>query len=176
MSYSVLSPLDSLLLLGALYLSVFEQPASRVFFSLLPGCVARYKPGKGSVVMEEESLQKTNAENAKNDHDEPTGEEPSVDRPSEGRKDAQKGSGWTVWALVILIGFLLVSSLANLVVSQRAYQSSREQVKAIEQLTQSIKDVQRSIMNLSKMIEQSPQEEEEPEEDSGGVPRGDGSI
>ena len=126
--------------------------------------------------MEEESLQKTNAENAQNHHDEPTGEEPSVDRPSEGRKDAQKGSGWTVWALVILIGFLLVSSLANLVVSQRAYQSSREQVKAIEQLTQSIKDVQRSIMNLSKMIEQSPQEEEEPEEDSGGVPTGDGSI
>ena len=126
--------------------------------------------------MEEESLQKTNAESAQNHHDEPTGEEPSVNRPSEGRRDAQKGSGWAVWVLVILIGFLLVSSLANLVVSQRAYESSRKQVKAIEQLTQSIKDIQRSIVNLSKMIEQAPQEEEEPEEDSGGGPTGDGSI
>ena len=125
--------------------------------------------------MEEESLQKINAESALNHHDEPTGEEPSVNRPSEGGRDAQKGSGWTVWVMVILIGFLLVSSLANLVVSQRAYESSRKQVQAIEQLTQSIKDIQRSIVNLSKMIEQAPQEEEEPEDDS-GLPPGDGSI
>jgi hypothetical protein len=60
-------------------------------------------------------------------------------------------------------------------VSQRAYESSREQIKAIEQLTQSIKEIQRSIVNLSKMIEQAPQEYEEPEEDS-GLPTGDGSI
>ena len=125
--------------------------------------------------MEEESLQKTNAESAQNHQDEPRERSLRSMRPSEGRRDAQKGSGWTVWVLVILIGFLLVSSLANLVVSQRAYESSREQVKAIEQLTQSIKDVQRSIVNLSKMIEQAPQEEEEPEEES-GLPTGDGSI
>jgi hypothetical protein len=125
--------------------------------------------------MEEESLQKINAESALNHHDEPTGEEPSVNRPSEGGRDAQKGSGWTVWVMVILIGFLLVSSLANLVVSQRAYESSRKQVQAIEQLTQSIKDIQRSIVNLSKMIERAPQEEEEPEDES-GLPLGDGSI
>jgi hypothetical protein len=33
--YSVLSPQDSLLFLGALYLSVFEQPGSMDFFSVL---------------------------------------------------------------------------------------------------------------------------------------------
>ncbi|HEX9909381.1 MAG TPA: hypothetical protein VGA86_00745 [Desulfatiglandales bacterium] len=126
--------------------------------------------------MEEESLQKTVAESAQNHHDEPRIEEAPAKGPSEGGRVAQKGSGWTVWVLVILIGFLLVSSIANLVVSQRAYESSRKQVEAIEQLTQSIKDVQRSIVNLSKMIEQTPQEQEEPEEDSGGVPTGDGSI
>ena len=95
--------------------------------------------------MEEESLQKTNAEIAQNHHDEPTGEEPSVNRSSEGGRDAQKGSGWGVWVLIILIVFLLVSSIANLVVSQKVYESSRKQVKAIEQLTQSIKDIQRSL-------------------------------
>jgi len=50
----------------------------------------------------------------------------------------------------------------------------RRQVKAIEQLTQSIKAVQRSIVELSRMIEQSPPEDEEPEED--GRSEGDGSI
>jgi hypothetical protein len=59
-------------------------------------------------------------------------------------------------------------------VSRRAYESSQKQVKAIEQLTQSIKAVQRSIVELSRMIEQSPQEDEEPEED--GRSEGDGSI
>jgi hypothetical protein len=129
----------------------------------------------GSVFMEEELLQKPKAEIAQNHHDEPTREEPAAKRPSDGRTDAQKGLGWGVWVLVILIGFLLVSSIANLVVSQKAYEISREQVKAIEQLTQSIKDIQKSIVNLSEMIEQAPEEEEEPEEKS-GLPTGDGSI
>lgn len=125
--------------------------------------------------MEEKSLQKTSAESAQNHQDEPTREEASAKRPSDGGRDAQKGLGWTVWILVILIVFLLVSSIANLVVSHRAYESSRKQVKAIEQLTQSIKNIQRSIVDLSKMIEQAPQEDEEPEE-AGGLPTGDGSI
>jgi hypothetical protein len=128
----------------------------------------------GSVFMEEESLQKTKAESAQNHHDDPTREEPTAKRPSGGITDAQKGLGWGVWVLIILIVFLLVSSIANLVVSQKAYESSRKQVKAIEQLTQSIKDIQRSIVNLSKMLEQAPSQEEEPEEDGGTV--GDGSI
>jgi cell division protein FtsB len=125
--------------------------------------------------MEEESLQKTNGSSAQSPRDEPRKEEAPTKIPPEEGRSAQKGLGWTVWVLVILIGFLLVSSIANLVVSQRAYESSRKQVKAIEQLTQSIKDIQRSIFNLSKMLEQAPQEEEEPE-DEGGLPSGDGSI
>ena len=125
--------------------------------------------------MEEESLQKTHAESAQSPRDEPRKEEAPPKISPEAGRSAQKGLGWTIWVLVLLIGFLLVSSLANLVVSQRAYESSRKQVQAIEQLTQSIKDIQRSIVNLSKMIEQAPQEEEEPEDDS-GLPPGDGSI
>jgi len=125
--------------------------------------------------MEDESLQKTSAESARNHRDEPRIEEAPAKGASEGGRDAQKGLGWTVWVLVVLIGFLLVSSIANLVVSQRAYENFRKQVKEIEQLTQSIKDIQRSIVDLSKMIEQVPQEDEDPEEES-GLPTGDGSI
>jgi peptidoglycan hydrolase CwlO-like protein len=83
---------------------------------------------------------------------------------------------WTIRVLVVLIAFLLVSSLANLVVSQRAVDSSRKQAEAIKQLTQSLKDIQRSIVNLSNLLEQAQQEGEESDEDSGGLTTGDGSI
>ena len=59
-------------------------------------------------------------------------------------------------------------------IRDRAYEGAQRQVKAIEQLTQSIKDIQRSIVNLSRMLEQPPPDEEEPEEDTGNS--GDGSI
>jgi len=113
--------------------------------------------------MEEESLQKTDAESD------------PIQHSSGRRKEDRKGLGWIVWVLVIMIGFLLAASIANLVVSQRTYEGSRKQVKAIEQLIQSIKDIQRSITNLSRVIEQPPQEDEEPEEEN-EQPSGDGSI
>jgi hypothetical protein len=124
--------------------------------------------------MEEESEQKINPENVQNHPDEQRKEEPPAKPPSDRRTDASKGLGWGVWLLIALIVFLFVSSIANLVVSHRAYESSKKQVTAIEQLTQSIKDIQRSIVNLSRMLEQAPSEEEEFEEDSGTA--GDGSI
>jgi hypothetical protein len=124
--------------------------------------------------MEEESERKINPENPQNHEDEQRKEEPLAKPSSDRRTDAPKGLRWPVWLLVILIVFLFASSLANLVVSQRAYESSQKQVKAIEQLTQSIKAVQRSIVELSRMIEQSPPEDEEPEEE--GRSEGDGSI
>ena len=124
--------------------------------------------------MEEESFQKTNGGGAQPHSEESAKEEPPERRLAGGRRVEQKGLGRTVWLLVVLIVFLFVSSLASLVVSHRAYESSQQQVKAIEQLTQSIKDIQRSIVNLSKMLEQPPPDEEEPEEDTGNS--GDGSI
>jgi hypothetical protein len=125
--------------------------------------------------MEEQSMQKTDSSDAQHHHDEPAKAEAPEKYPNDGSRGGQKGVGWPVWLLVILIVLLFVSSIANLVVSQRAYESSRKQVKAIEQLTQSIKDIQRSIVDLSKMMEQSPPEDEEPEEES-RLPSGDGSI
>jgi Tfp pilus assembly protein PilN len=124
--------------------------------------------------MEEESERKINPENPHSHQDEQRNEEPSAKPSSDQRTDARKRLRWPVWLLVILIVLLFASSIANLVVSQRAYESSQKQVKAIEQLTQSIKAVQRSIFELSRMIEQSPPEDEEPEEDWRS--EGDGSI
>jgi hypothetical protein len=130
----------------------------------------------GSEFMEEDLSRKAGAESEQNPHEEGTGDRPLQTPPTCGRGETQKRLGWGVWVLLILVFILLVSSIANLVVSHRAYESSRNRVKAIEQLTQSIKDMRKSITNLSNMIEQSPQEDEEPEEDSGTAPTGDGSI
>ena len=128
------------------------------------------------MLMEEESFQKTNGSAGRHHYDVPSKEELPEDHPSGGRRSERDGLRWTVWLLLILIVLLFASSIANLVVSQRAHESSLKQVNAIEQLTQSIKDVQRSVANLSKMLEQASPEDEELEEDRAGGPSGDGSI
>ena len=126
--------------------------------------------------MEEESIRKTGGSDVRNPRKEPAKEEGPEKHPNDRRGGVQKSVGWPVWLLVILMGLLFASSIANLVVSQRAYEGSRKQVQAIEQLTQSIRAVQQSIGDLSRMIEQSAPEDQEPEEDRGGAPTGDGSI
>jgi hypothetical protein len=131
----------------------------------------------GSVIVEEESNQKTDGSYMPHHYDEPAKDEaPAEKRPTNASRGGQKVVGWTVWLLLLLIQLLLASSVANLAVSQRAYESSRKQVKAIEQLTQSIRAVQRSLADLARMTEQSSPEDEEPEEEIGGAPTGDGSI
>ncbi|MCU0595042.1 MAG: hypothetical protein MUC98_06205 [Desulfobacterota bacterium] len=124
--------------------------------------------------MEEESTQKTNALGDQNSQAETFKEQPPENGSTGGNRGGQKGVGWPVWLLVCLMGLLLASSIGNLAVSYRAYESSQKQVTAIEQLTQSIKDTQRAIMDLARMLEQPSSEEEEPEEDRGAA--GDGSI
>ena len=115
--------------------------------------------------MAEESLQKANGSSAPYQRDEPAKEEPREKHPTGGRRGEQKGMGWTVWLLIALMVLLFVSSIANLVMSHRAYEISQKQVTAIEQVTQSIKDIQLAIVNLSNMLEQTPAEGEDPEED-----------
>lgn len=124
--------------------------------------------------MEEVSNQKANAWEVQNLQNEP-GKEKAPERHYNGvGRGNERGSRWTLWLVILLMVLLLASSLANLVVSHRAYESSRKEVILIEQLTQSVRDTQRLIMNLAKMLEQSSPEEEEAEEERGSV--GDGSI
>ena len=124
--------------------------------------------------MEEESIQNTGDSSVQHPQDEAEKEQTPEKHPNDGVRGEQKGMRWTDWLLIALMVLLFGSSVANLVVSHRAYESSRKQVTAIEQLTQSIKDIQRSIVNLSNMLDQAPTEEEDSEEDKGSV--GDGSI
>lgn len=125
--------------------------------------------------MAQEWLENNGGPGAREGQDAAIREEPLAKPSPEQRGEGSKGPGWIVWALIIMVAFLLASSVANLIVSQRAYESSLKQVKAMEQLTQSIKDIQKSVAILSKMIEQYPQEYEEPEEEIEHQ-AGDGSI
>jgi len=124
--------------------------------------------------VEEESIQKGVGSDSQNSQAEPLKGQPPEKHPNDASRGGQKRVGWPVWLLIVLIVFLLAASIANLIVSHRAYENSLKQVTAIEQLAQSIKDTQRSIMNLAKMLEQSSPEEEETDEDRGAS--GDGSI
>jgi hypothetical protein len=126
--------------------------------------------------MEEESIQKTDGADAQPHCGELAKELTPEGRPTDKTRTEQRGMRWPVWLLAILILLLLGSSIANLVVSQRAYESSHKQIKAIEQLTQSIKDIQRSVMTLSRMLEQSSPEDQELEEDGTRGAAADGSI
>lgn len=124
--------------------------------------------------MQDEGVEKPDSLEAQNHRGQPGKDEAPEKHLRDINKGGQKSTGWPAWLLVILMVLLLASSVANLVVVHRAYESSRNQVAALEQLTQSLRATQRSIMNLAKMLEQSSSEEEETEEDR--EPAGDGSI
>jgi hypothetical protein len=128
------------------------------------------------VIVEESPSQKTDSPEAANPDDASTQERSSEKHPAGPRRADQSGLTRTVRLLVILNVLLLASSIASLIVSHRACESSLKQLAAVEQLTQSIRDTQKSIMNLSRMLEQSSPEEEEFEEDRAGGPSPDGSI
>jgi hypothetical protein len=128
------------------------------------------------VIVEDRPNQRTAGQEAENPADALGKEQSSETDPAVSRRGDHIGSRRAVWLLAILIVLLCASSIASLVVSHRAYESSLKQVAAIEQLAQSIRDTQRSIMSLARMLEQSQPEEEEFEEDGTGGPAPDGSI
>jgi hypothetical protein len=128
------------------------------------------------VIVEEESVQKADGPDVQHHHEEPAKEEMPGKLLNDGSRGGQKRIGWPVRLLVILIVLLFATSIVNLVVSQRAYESAQKQITAIEELTQSIKAVQRSIVELYRMMEQSPPEDEQPEGERDAWPAEDGSI
>ena len=86
-------------------------------------------------------------------------------RSSEGifgrKRDAQGGFVHALWLLVVLSAFLFGATLVNLGIGMKIYEASSRQTTAIEKLTLSVRDMQKSVLYLSKVIEEAAQSEEE---------------
>ena len=66
-----------------------------------------------------------------------------------------------LWLLVVLSAFLFGATLVNIVIGIRVYETSTKQSMEIEKLTLSVREVQKSVLYLSKAIEETFQAEEE---------------
>lgn len=69
-----------------------------------------------------------------------------------------------IWALVVFAAFLFGSTIVNIVVTRQAYETARNQMKTLGALNESMKEVQRSMAELTQAIreaQEQPREEEE---------------
>ena len=66
-----------------------------------------------------------------------------------------------LWLLVVLSAFLFGATLVNIVIGIRVYETSTKQSMEIEKLTLSVREVRKSVLYLSKAIEETFQAEEE---------------
>jgi hypothetical protein len=76
-------------------------------------------------------------------------------------RDEQGGFVHVLWLLVVLSAFLFGATLVNIGVGMKIYETSSRQTAAIEKLTLSIREVQKSVLYLSKVIEESDHSDEE---------------
>jgi hypothetical protein len=83
-----------------------------------------------------------------------------------------------VWALAVFAAFLFGSTIVNIVVTRQAYDAAMNQMEKLSALNQSVKEVQRSVTELTLAIrdaQEQPRDEEE--EDPYRIPYlGDGRI
>ena len=83
-----------------------------------------------------------------------------------------------VWALVVFTAFLFGSTIVNIVVTRQAYDAAMNQMETLSALNESMKEVQRSMAELTQAIrdaQEQPREEEE--EDPYPIPYlGDGKV
>ena len=87
-------------------------------------------------------------------------------------KGVQGGFVHALWLLVVLSASLFGATLVNLGIGMKLYEASSRQTAAIEKLTLSIREVQESVLHLSKVIE----EAEEPDENDSDRPMQEGRI
>ena len=77
----------------------------------------------------------------------------------------ERGFVHVLWLLVVLSGLLFGATLVNIGIGFKIYEASSRQSTAMETLNLSIREVQKSILHLSKVLEEAVQpEEEEPDE------------
>ena len=75
-------------------------------------------------------------------------------------RDVQGGFVHALWLLVVLSAFLFGLTLVNLGLGMKLYEASSRQTAAIQKLTLSIREVQRSVLYLSNIIEEADQPDE----------------
>ena len=73
----------------------------------------------------------------------------------------QRGFVHALWLLVVLSAFLFGATLVNVGIGMKIYEASSRQSKAIENLTLSMKEIHKSVLYLSKLLEETDQTEEE---------------
>jgi len=76
-------------------------------------------------------------------------------------KGRARGSIHVLWLLVVLSAFVFGATLVNIAVGMRICETSRKQSAALETLTLSVRDVQKTVLHLSKVIEETLQAEED---------------
>jgi hypothetical protein len=92
---------------------------------------------------------------------------------SEHREGEQKGFANVLWLLVVLSGLLFGATLVNIGIGVKVYENSSRHNVAMETLNLSIREVQKSILHLSKILEEAVQPEEQDDTDT---PSSEGSI
>jgi uncharacterized protein YlxW (UPF0749 family) len=79
--------------------------------------------------------------------------------PEENRKSGAK----VIWILALLVALLCASSLVNVTISKKVYESSQRNAEAVIKLNKSLQDLRESVARLTKAIEESTGPEEEGE-------------
>jgi uncharacterized protein YlxW (UPF0749 family) len=80
-----------------------------------------------------------------------------------GPEENRKGAAKVIWILALLIALLCASSLVNVTISKKVYESSQRNAKAVIKLNKSLQDLQKSVARLTKAIEEPTEPEEEGE-------------
>jgi hypothetical protein len=89
---------------------------------------------------------------------------------SEHREGEEKGFANVLWLLVVLIGLLFGATLVNIGIGLKNHENSSRHNAAMES---SIREVQKSILHLSKILEEAVQPDEQDDTDT---PSSEGSI
>ncbi|MBN1103805.1 MAG: hypothetical protein JXL84_10365 [Deltaproteobacteria bacterium] len=71
-----------------------------------------------------------------------------------------------VWALAVFTAFLFGSTSVHVVITMRAYEGTKAQIEAIRSLNESVKEIRKSVTELSTIIRDT-QEGERGEEEQG---------
>jgi hypothetical protein len=93
----------------------------------------------------------------------------SLEKDSGRERDNQSGFVYALWLLVVLSALLFGATLVNIGIGMKIYEVSSRQSTAIERLSRSVREVEKAVLYLSKVIEDADQPAEE---DSDGPVQG----